>query len=90
MGLFAPSGATVNRTTGTIACSTHMSGTNITISYSCIGGNYSRGNKHVDIDRLAGLQKLVTKNPNRTDLKMELMKLQSRVKPKIGKRKKKK
>lgn len=49
-----------------------------------------RGNSHVDLDRLAELQKLVTKHPNRTDFKMELMKLQSRVKPKIGKRKKKK
>ena len=69
-------------------------GTSLVINYSYERQPYNRGidvrgNRHVDLDRLAELQKLVAKHPNRTDLKMELMKLQKVVKPKVGKKKKK-
>lgn len=85
-----------NRTTGCITFgSSPAIGSTVNIIYpyqrSTSFSNIDiRGNSHVDLDRLAELQKLVAKHPNRTDLKMELMKLQSKVKPKIGKRKKKK
>lgn len=85
-----------NRTTGSITFSgTAAIGSTINIIYpyehsTRFNSTDVRGNSHVDLDRLAELQKLVAKHPQRTDLKMELMKLQSRVKPKIGKRKKKK
>lgn len=85
-----------NRTTGCITFGSSLAiGSTINIIYpyqrSTSFNNIDiRGNSHVDLDRLAELQKLVAKHPNRTDLKMELMKLQSKVKPKIGKRKKKK
>lgn len=85
-----------NRTTGSVTfggCTAIGSTINIVYPYerSTSFSNIDvRGNCHVDLDRLAELQKLVAKYPNRTDFKMELMKLQSRVKPKIGKRKKKK
>ncbi len=49
-----------------------------------------RGNSHVDLDRLAELQKLVAKHPNRTDLKNELRELQKNHNPVIGKSKRKK
>lgn len=72
-------------------CTGSTTGQLVTFYYPVNGGNYDvRGNKHVDLDRMAELQKLIAKNPNRTDLKMELMKLQKLHKPKIGKRKKKK
>ena len=77
-------------TTSTITLTGGISG-NITISYPYYPRNIDvRGNRHVDLDRMAELQKLIAKNPNRTDLKMELMKLQKIHKPKIGKKKKKK
>lgn len=87
MGIFASS--RFGDTTG------FYQGTGSTIGYInyiyCPSSNIDvRGNKHVDLDRMAELQKLVAKNPNRADLKMELMKLQKIHKPKIGKRKKKK
>lgn len=64
-------------------------GNTVLIQYPYNRGIDVRGNRHVDLDRLAELQKLVAKHPNRTDLKMELMKLQKVVKPKVGKKKKK-
>lgn len=92
MGIF--SDYNYGSSTQTITCcgmSGSTTGRLVTFTYSVNGGNYDvRGNKHADIDRMAELQKLIAKNPNRTDLKMELMKLQKLHKPKIGKRKKKK
>lgn len=68
-------------------------GTTVIISYpyeyrKFKGYTDVRGNNHLDINRLSELQKLVAKHPQRTDLKIELMKLQSRIKPKIGRKKK--
>lgn len=65
-------------------------GTTVLIQYPYTANHDVRGNRHVDLDRMTELQKLIAKNPNRTDLKIELMKLQKLHKPKIGKRKKKK
>lgn len=87
MSIFAPShfGDTTGFYQGT--CSTF----GYTNYIYCSSSNIDiRGNKHVDLHRMAELQKLVAKNPNRADLKMELMTLQKIHKPKIGKRKKKK
>jgi hypothetical protein len=92
MGLFSD----YNATSGTLTITGCITaGTSINVIYpyhhqTNFNSVDVRGNSHVDLDRLAELQKLVAKHPQRTDLKMELMKLQSRVKPKIGKRKKKK
>lgn len=89
MSIFSPyyfMGGTIG--TGSLTGGT--AGQMININYSYSPNIDVRGNKHADLDRLAELQKLVTKHPNRTDYKMELMKLQKLVSPKIGKRKKKK
>lgn len=85
-----------DRTTGILRLSGSVPvGSTITFTYPYERRSYQRsvdihGNSHADLDRLSELQKLVAKNPQRTDLKMELMRLQARVKTKIGKRKKKK
>lgn len=68
-------------------CTAHQV-TYINHSFSC--GMDSRGNKHTDTTKIAELQRLLTKHPNRIDLKMELQRLQKNFSPKIGKRKKKK
>lgn len=47
------------------------------------------GNEYSDLKRISELQKLVTKNPDRADLKMELIQLQKKVKPNIVNRRKK-
>ena len=65
-------------------------GTTVLIQYPYTANRYVRGNRHVDLDRMAELQKLIAKNPNRTDLKMELLKLQKTLPKKIGKPKRKK
>lgn len=91
MGIFSDYHFSNTNTYTGQTCTGATTGQLITFYYPVIGGSYDiRGNKHVDIDRMAELQKLITKYPNRTDLKMELTKLQKLHKPKIGKRKKKK
>jgi len=86
-----------NRTTGCITFGSSLAiGSTINIIYpyqrSTSFNNIDiRGNSHVDLDRLAELQKLVAKNPNRMDVKLELIKLQRANKSKfIGRPKRKK
>ncbi len=81
---------TYNRSLNTITGTGNSIGRTITINYTYSPNIDIRGNKHGYIYRIAELQRLVAKHPNRVDLKMELQRLQKTFSPKIGKRKKKK
>lgn len=77
--------------THTITGSTICPQVKLNYSYSYSPNIDIRNNSHVDLDRLAELQKLVAKNPNRMDVKLELIKLQRANKSKfIGRPKRKK